>query len=227
MKYIIFDIDGTLTNTTEIDDSCYIRSFESLFNVSISDVNWGQMKHVTDWGITEELIVSKLNRKAEKDDILSLKSLFLSELQSAFKQDKSQFGEIKGALSFYSSLLKYKEFKIGIATGGWKETANLKLEAIGIDPDQVSYSNSSIYKERENILLDVMDQLDSRSSSKPNEIIYFGDGVWDYKTCMNIGIRFIGIDSKQNGKLRKLGAQEVFQNFEDSELILKSINKQS
>ncbi len=45
------------------------------------------------------------------------------------------------------------------------------------------------------------------------EIIYFGDGLWDYKTCKNLGIRFIGIDYMNNGKLRNAGANQVFRDF--------------
>jgi len=225
LKYIIFDIDGTLTNTTKVDDECYIDAFEALFTTSIKDVKWNQLSNVTDWGITEELILSKLKRKSSSEEILSLKKLFLKNLSDEYVSDKTQFKEIKGASSFYKSLLNNNKLKIGIATGGWEETANFKLKVIGINPKNVSYCNSNQFKTREEITLDVIKQLNSNSDIEPEEIIYFGDGEWDYKTCQKLNVRFIGIDSQNNGKLRNKGALEVYNNFQRSEMILKSIMK--
>jgi phosphoglycolate phosphatase-like HAD superfamily hydrolase len=227
MKYVIFDIDGTLTDTTKVDDKCYIESYESLFKVSIKGVKWSEIKNVTDWGITEELVEDKLNRTVTKEDILNLKKLFLSKLKHEFKVDKSKFAEIRGALKFYQSLLKESEYKIGIATGGWEETANFKLDTIGINPHEVAYSNSNKFKKREHITLDVIEQLNAISSVKPNEIIYFGDGKWDFETCKNLGIRFIGIDNNNNRKLEGYGAKEVYNNFESYEIIVNSIKNSS
>ncbi|MDG2151231.1 MAG: HAD hydrolase-like protein, partial [Polaribacter sp.] len=223
MKYVIFDIDGTLTDTTKVDDKCYIESYESLFKVSIKGVKWSEIKNVTDWGITEELVEDKLNRTVTKEDILNLKKLFLSKLKHEFIVDKSKFAEIRGALKFYQSLLKESEYEIGIATGGWEETANFKLDTIGINPHEVAYSNSNKFKNREHITLDVIEQLNAISSVKPNEIIYFGDGKWDFETCKNLGIRFIGIDNNNNRKLEGYGAKEVYNNFESYEIIVNSI----
>lgn len=115
------------------------------------------------------------------------------------------------------------EFQVGIGTGGWEESANLKLNAIGINPYETSYSNSSHFKSRELITKDVIKQLKNKSENRPTEIIYFGDGVWDYLTCQKLGIRFIGIDSKRNRKLEKLGAAEVYADFNSSDIIMNSL----
>ena len=50
-----------------------------------------------------------------------------------------------------------------------------------------------------------------------------GDGVWDYKTCRNLGIRFIGIDVLQDGKLAAIGAEAVFKDFCNKNKILDII----
>lgn len=225
MKYIIFDIDGTLLNTTKVDDECYIDAFETIFSTSIRGVKWNQLTNVTDWGITEELVSNRLERKVNPEEIIELKKLFLKHLNDAYILDKQQFNEIAGASEFYKSLLKNNDFKIGIATGGWEETANFKLDIIGIDPINVGYSNSNYFKTREEIVMNVIKQLNSNSKNQPDEIIYFGDGEWDYKTCQKLNLRFIGIDNQNNGKLRNKGALEVYNNFQRPETIIKSILK--
>jgi len=63
MKYIIFDIDGTLTNTKKVDDECFINAFEQTFDINIEQVNWEDIANVTDWGITEEIILREKGGK--------------------------------------------------------------------------------------------------------------------------------------------------------------------
>ena len=57
MTAIIFDIDGTLSNTTKVDDKCFIKAFKIVFGIDISNQNWSELTNVTDWGITEEIIL--------------------------------------------------------------------------------------------------------------------------------------------------------------------------
>jgi len=223
VKYVIFDIDGTLTDTTEVDDKCYMDSFESLFGINIKDTNWNSLKNVTDWGITEELFKIRLDREVTIQEIQLLKETFVNDLESELAKDKSQFIEINGAANFFHNLLINEALQIGIATGGWEESADLKLKAIGINPHQIIYSNSSHFKSRERITRAVIEQLNKSSKINPDEIIYLGDGEWDYRTCQKLGIRFIGIDNKRKGKLEKLGANEIYPDFKDSDLILNSI----
>ena len=102
-----------------------------------------------------------------------------------------------------------------------------QIDTIGINPHEVAYSNSNKFKKREHITLDVIEQLNAISSVKPNEIIYFGDGKWDFETCKNLGIRFIGIDNNNNRKLEGYGAKEVYNNFESYEIIVNSIKNSS
>lgn len=227
MNYIIFDIDGTLTNTVAVDDKCYINSFESLFGISLINVKWSDLKNVTDWGITEELVRIKLKREIEEDQFIQLKQIFISALQDELKKDRSQFLEIPGATNFFNNLMANPNFEIGIATGGWEESANLKLNCIGIDPDTNSFSSSNHFKRREDITLDVIDQIKTKTTHSADQIIYFGDGEWDYKTCQKLGIRFIGIDSQMNNKLSKIGAKEIYTDFKNPDEIMKSIISRS
>ncbi len=50
MRYVIFDIDGTLTDTKAVDDKCFIKAFDQTFGIDISNQKWEDLQHVTDWG---------------------------------------------------------------------------------------------------------------------------------------------------------------------------------
>jgi HAD superfamily hydrolase (TIGR01549 family) len=223
MTGIIFDIDGTLTNTTKVDDKCYIQAFNHVFDIDISNQNWSDINNVTDWGITEEIILKKQNRAPSKMEYQKMVSEFVARLQSELITNKKQFQEIKGALNFINFLQKKSNIAIGIATGGWETSANLKLKAIGINPEDFIISNSNHYKSREDILLRTIDFIQKKWQNKIERIIYFGDGTWDFFTCKKINIEFVGIDYSKNNKLKIIGAKTIFNDFEQYELIYRKL----
>ena len=66
MKFVIFDIDGTLTDTKKVEDKCFMKAFKQAFGIDITSQKWEDLQHVTDWGITEEIIQREWNRTLQK-----------------------------------------------------------------------------------------------------------------------------------------------------------------
>lgn len=223
MNAIIFDIDGTLTNTTRVDDKCFVKAFETVFGIDISNQNWSELTNVTDWGITEEIILKNWNRIPTEIEYTHMISEFVAQLQFELNANKKQFQEIDGALNFISFLRKKPDITIGIATGGWEKSANLKLKSIGIDAAEFVISNSNHFKTREDILSKTIRDLKENWKNKIDRIIYFGDGTWDFLTCEKLNIEFIGIDNAKNNKLKEIGAETIFSDFEQYELIYKNL----
>ena len=223
MHLIIFDIDGTLADTKSVEDKCFIESFEHSFGTNLNIDSWNNFKHVTDWGITEELIDSQLGKKATKSDFIKMIQCFKSSLEKEKRINPFGFLEVPGARSFLEDINKLQQVKIGIATGSWEESARIKLSAIGINPDQYAFANSNHFKSRECILSYAIQQLKSRCENRPKSLTYFGDGIWDYKTCQNLNINFVGIDILNDNVLKDQGAKTVFNNYLNKEEILKSV----
>ena len=225
MKYVIFDIDGTLANTKKVDDKCFIKAFEETFRIDINNQKWEALQNVTDWGITEEIILRELGREPYKSEYDTMLSNLLRKLEEEKIKDKNQFLEVHGAKNFFEQLRQLEGIELGIATGAWEKSAELKLDAIGINPNDICFSNSNYHKSRENITMDVIHQLNKQTKTTPERIIYFGDGEWDFKTSNNLKIDFIGIDIEGNGKLKNLGAKTVFKDYRNNQKILEAIKK--
>ncbi len=225
MKFVIFDIDGTLTNTKKVEDKCFMKAFEHTFGINIWNQKWESLKNVTDWGITEEVIQREWNRKPKKDEYELMITNFIANLKAERIKDKLQFSEIPKAKDFFYQLKEMEEFELGIATGSWEESAKLKLDSIEIKLDKICFSNSDYHKSREAITKDVIEQLTRKNQKAPEQVIYFGDGEWDYKTCQNLGIDFIGIDIENDGKLSRLGAKTVFQDYTNSKQIMNELKR--
>ena len=225
MKFVIFDIDGTLTDTKKVEDKCFMKAFKQTFGIDIASQKWEDLQHVTDWGITEEIIQREWNRTLQKNEYERMISNFIELLKTELILDASQFKEVLGARAFFYTLKKLDDFKLGIATGSWESSAKLKLEAIGLALEGICFSNSTYHKSRESITKDVIEQLTRKNNISPEQIVYFGDGEWDYKTCQNLGITFIGIDIENDGKLSKLGANTVFQDYSHCKDIMTALNR--
>lgn len=225
MKYVIFDIDGTLTNTKKVEEKCFMEAFETTFHLNINDQKWEDLDNVTDWGITEEILLRERQRKPTPSEYQSMVSNFIRLLKKERSRDRSQFNEVKGAYDFFHQLKSTGGIELGIATGSWEKSACIKLESIGIDPMASCFSNSDYYKSREKITTAVIDQLNKQTGATPERIIYFGDGEWDLKTCINLGIDFIGIDVAEDGKLRRMGAKTVFKDYSDAAQLLDQLNR--
>ena len=61
MPIALFDIDGTLTASNEIDSVCRAEAFRQVFGCEL-DTNWGSYEHTTDRGIAIEALWQALVR---------------------------------------------------------------------------------------------------------------------------------------------------------------------
>ncbi len=224
MKLIIFDIDGTLTDSKAIDDVCFVETFKEVFDIDIGELDWSKFKNVTDTSITTEILRGKFSGEELDVAFEKLKREFLKKLSEASKEKPSSFQEIPGSKAFFD-LIKSRYY-VGIGTGSWSDSGRTKLNAIGIKADDYPFGNCDNFVSREEMVQDAIRQAKAQYEKEEfSEIVYFGDGVWDYKTCKNLNIRFIGVDSHNDNKLRDIGAKTVFTNYLDADVIIEEIEK--
>ncbi len=220
MQLVIFDIDGTILDTTNTDHSCFIRTFKDLYQINLDNVDWKDYQHVTDWGLTIEIFQKWFYRGPTPNEIYTIKTHF----KSLLKKHIHQITEVKKALSFIALLSTTPGIAIGFATGGWRETALLKCKTIGLDlNDFVCKSSNDHYNRAEIIKLVIQEAMDKDKIKKFNSISYFGDGIWDYTATKQLGINFIGVDVKNNNQLKNLGVKNIINNYAEYNKILRWI----
>ena len=118
-KLIVFDIDGTLTNTNRVDSSFFEKAILDILPISSIDTEWNNYKHSTDAGILIEIIRSKLARDPMPNEIETIKNRFVSYLENTFSENPSHCVPINGAQIIFEKISQLG-WDIGIATGGWK-----------------------------------------------------------------------------------------------------------
>ncbi|MBW8683835.1 HAD family hydrolase [Chitinophaga rhizophila] len=200
MKYIIFDIDGTLTDTTEIDDLCYTQAITETFQFSDFNTNYGHYENTTDSGILNQLSLERRNRPCTVTEIENFIDCFCNLLERTYEKQPHYFREIPKAGKTINSLLRNEELRIGLATGGWKQSALFKLQCAGINIEACSAASfAQDAFARRDIIWQTISKMNKRHQLTPalSDIIYVGDGNWDYQATQQLGIKFIGIDNKK------------------------------
>ncbi|MDN5284209.1 MAG: Phosphoglycolate phosphatase, superfamily [Mucilaginibacter sp.] len=200
MRYIIFDIDGTLTDTTEVDDRCFTQALEDVYNFKGFETNYGHYVNTTDSGIIDQLFQEQHQRsytEAERDQFISH---FCNLLEEAYIRKNHCMKEIPKAAKIINVLCGQEGVSIGLATGGWRESALFKLRCAGINIDGCAAASfAQDAKARRDIIGNTIRQMNELHHTEVpmTDIVYVGDGRWDYEATRQLGIRFIGINNKK------------------------------
>ncbi|YCM43229.1 HAD family hydrolase [Verrucomicrobiaceae bacterium 227] len=190
MKLVIFDIDGTLTQTNQVDSGCFIAAIKEVLGVAEFETDWTRYQYVTDSGIAQEISHRYRDRPISGTEIKALQASTLDQLK---QQPDSAFAEIPGARSFLEHLENSPEYAVAFATGANEASARYKLATAGFTIDGIPLASSSDAVVREHIMLRAMDRAAQRHGVPFTEITYFGDAIWDINASANLGWRFIGI----------------------------------
>lgn len=226
MTLLIFDIDGTLTDTKDVDDDCFISAFFDEYKIELKNTDWSIFNNVTDYGLFIDIYNSSFNRMPTDAERLHFQKRFFEYVDNKLKSNPEKFKSVNGASNFIKYCLDHPNYKIAFATGGWHYSANLKLQAANIFNVGIPISSCDILFRRQDILLEAIEKSKHHYKTQTfDKIIYFGDGVWDYKTTCELEIEFIGVDITQDKKLEKLGVENVLNDFADIVKVLSIVEK--
>lgn len=184
----MFDIDGTLVESYELDSRCFIDAVKTVTGLTI-DSDWSKYQHVTDSGILNEVLLS-CTRSIREDYKVQIKKLFLKNLEASLAYQPVK--EVLGAGAFLNSLKSMSNVVVSLATGGWRESAVLKLESAGINYFSLPLASSNDHHSR----IEIMKLAAKRASNNHYPCTYFGDGVWDKEACSQLGYNFILVGKK-------------------------------
>ena len=68
VKLVMFDIDGTLTQTFAVDTECYVEAVREVAGFQSISTNWARYQHTSDSGILDELYRTHLGRSPSEDE---------------------------------------------------------------------------------------------------------------------------------------------------------------
>jgi phosphoglycolate phosphatase-like HAD superfamily hydrolase len=211
---VLFDIDGTLTQSWEEDSHLFFGAIEEVFSISTFSKDLNGYADVTDSGIAFEICNRHLNREPCTAELAQLEDEYAARLNKAIGRTV-QFSAMEGAIPFVHHL-ESMGVDVGIATGNFRKSAAVKLRALGFERLMSKAGTSTDANSRKDIL-HFASRLFPVSHARPKW--YIGDGVWDVKSASALGFKFVGVGDKL--KLHILDHWvEDFRNFE---LLAKTI----
>ncbi|HEX8282933.1 MAG TPA: HAD family hydrolase [Pyrinomonadaceae bacterium] len=225
MRLAIFDIDGTLTETNEVDSICFVRAMADAHAVGAMSTDWGAYAHTTDSFITREVLRERFGRAPEAGELSKFIVRFVSLLEQSRARDASVFGEVAGASSALARLRREPGWGVAIATGCWRGSALLKLAAAGVEAGGVPAAYAEDGVSREEILLAALARArESYGLESFDRVVSLGDGLWDVSAARNLGFPFVGVGGGERAaRLRGAGASHVLEDFEDYERLLRCL----
>ncbi len=221
MHLVVFDIDGTLTDTNLVDGECYWRAVSEVLGLSEEQPDWSDFRHVTDTGIAAELCARHLGRQISSPEIEAIGIRLAAVLDDALVCKDSVANQIPGSAEILSVLSNSSEFAVALATGGLRVSAELKLRRAGLPFTLMSFASSNDAVSREDILRIAAGRAAEKRAAQFARFTYIGDGVWDAKAARELGWEFIGISSGERAnRLRDAGAKIVVPDYRPTEAFL-------
>lgn len=216
MHLVIFDIDGTLTNTNHLDHYCYFKAFSALYQQDVMQQKWEDFRHFTDSNITQEMFERILQRDPQPEEIEQLKAAVCALYDQYLETEKNWFAEVPGAREFVSELNRHPDVAVAFATGCWQCTAAYKLQVAEIPYQPAVLAHADEHIRREDIMQQAVHKAIAHYQTAAfSRITYFGDGIWDYHTCQKLNVPLIGIDCNGREVLQSLGVPHVFTDYLD------------
>ena len=187
MKAIVFDIDGTLIESMTVDTELYLASIGEVlgsvrFRGALSDY-----EHVTDNGILAQVLDDN-GYPFDEQTAAAIKAIFVDKIERHIETE-GPFSTIHGAIEFFERTRASDGRRVAIATGGWRESARLKLESAGFDIAGIPLVTSDDAWTR----IEIMETALARLGGAFESVTYFGDAEWDRQACQSLGWNFVAV----------------------------------
>ena len=187
MHAVVFDIDGTILQSAAVDDDLYRDAVLSVLGRVRLRPSLTDYDYVSDSGILSQILID--NALGNNADLVSaVKSQFVKAL-SAHIDANGPFVEVPGAKRTLQRLTRSADHCVAIATGGWRDSALLKLQTAGFGEIDIPIATSDDARDRKEIMRIALSRLGSTFSS----VTYFGDGPWDRDATSALGWRFVAV----------------------------------
>lgn len=223
MKFILFDIDGTLIDSDGAGTRALDLAFEEIFSISCAfrDIS---MAGKTDLQILREGL--KLHRiDTPNGAVPAFFRTYIRHLRENIDPGK---GYVKpGIKNALQSLSSNRGCILGLLTGNIEEGAMVKLKAFGLDTffETGAYGDDS--EDRNKLLPIALDKLYRRNSIEIDfrDCVVIGDTPQDIECSKPYGALAVAVATGPYGYsvLRDAGADVVFEDLSDTDRFISAL----
>ncbi len=193
MQLVVFDIDGTLTDTNHVDGLAFLEAWKAVYQIENLSTRWSDYSQSTDSGIFEEVFEKNFGVKAEDKDRALFRSTFVDILKKYSDTQPDFFKEVSGAKVLLDRL-SAEGIAVSLATGAWRDSGLTKLMAAGLDVSSIPIASAEDSLKRSEILQRSIERalVKYQPNKEFSSVTYIGDGIWDWHASKEVGVRFVG-----------------------------------
>ncbi|KXI22044.1 HAD family hydrolase [Photobacterium sanguinicancri] len=195
MNLFLLDVDGTLVNSSALDQHCLTQAIEDVLGIKV-DPDWSQYQHVTDSGVLDEVIKKHSITESRFLVHRKVEARYLALMREEMAEHPHAQYEISGAKDFIHHLAQRDDIHVGIATGGWESAAKLKLRAVGIDTSMLTFASSSDAMSRTEIMALATFRAKQDSGVVFDRRVFIGEGEWNRNASQELGFDFVAVGKK-------------------------------
>jgi beta-phosphoglucomutase-like phosphatase (HAD superfamily) len=177
----VFDNDGTICDSQEVEGVCFAQAIEKVTGRSLSTLDWSVYDEPTSSAIVRALFAGDVDLKRKERDI---EREFVRLLEKARPEFPGDFSPIRGAVEFIERLERDDICSVAIASGCFEASTRFKLRCCGITLDAFPYATSSDTPRRR----DIIPLVASRAGFELTSVVYFADGPWDHHVSVALRI---------------------------------------
>ena len=220
---ILFDLDGTLLESAGFDAQCFIAAVKGVLGIDSMDEDWDHYVFATDAGILEEVYQKHFQQGIPGEVEERVREKFVDIMLERFSKDHVRLRPLPGAEDAVHLLLSSGEWQVAIATGSWRESAELKLMNAMLELERIPIFSANDAVSRTAIMGLAAKTMRARAGVKEFEkVVYLGDAPWDVRASRELGMAFLGVGARAS-ELSRLGASHTIKDYADKELFLKSV----
>jgi phosphoglycolate phosphatase-like HAD superfamily hydrolase len=215
MHLVMFDIDGTLTASNQVDTESFLEALEETLGIEGVDPDWAQYKNTTDQGLLEQIVRHYRNRMLTQSEGEAVKARHLEFLYSKIAHDPSICQPIHGVRKVLYDLCSKANVAVSLATGSWLKAAKIKLESAQILYENLPMGSSDDSITRKGIMRKAEERTRLKTGCQSFQTkTYVGDAPWDIRAAKQLKYDFIGIAKGHLAeKLKDAGANYVVPNY--------------
>jgi phosphoglycolate phosphatase-like HAD superfamily hydrolase len=215
MHLVMFDLDGTLTETSGLDTACFVRAAADALDIHEVDPDWDHYPHATDPGCFEQLVRVARGREPTPAETRRFRRRHFDLLREGARRDPASCRAVRGAADMLRQLAARPDVTLALATGAWSRSARIKLAAAGVTLPAIAMATGDDAVAR----VDIMAAAERRAARKARAKrfatrTYIGDAAWDVRASAAMEYRFIGVGRGSNAAaLRRAGAHHVVSDY--------------
>lgn len=216
-KLVLFDIDGTLVNSSPVSVGHWKKRlnvvFEQIYNTPLSFEIEGQKyngrvdKQIL-WMIAQELGIP---RAIFDQKYLLAKDVLHKELQRVLQTEDDMYVAISEAKCFAEILAKDSRVSIGLLTGNIEQNAWVKIHQAGLDDIFTFGAFSDDVESREELVEHAIAKAHSHFGVpfSREDIFVVGDTAHDIRAAKARGVRSIGVSTGASATYDHLVAEKA------------------